>query len=247
MNFSYPDIPDPSLSDSEAPLADETNEATDATQQIDNNEEKPKITPLSIIANIISWISVPILMPVLGTYIIFHLSYLLIVGTRAIGLFTELAVGISTVLPVLAGYALKKMGVIKDIALNDPRERLIPYIITGVCYIGTGCLFIGYQAPMWCSMFYIGGGVAALINAIVNLRWKISAHMAGIGGVVALLIVVTLKGHPQQPMAYWIVGMIMAAGLIGTARLYLQRHTLGQVAAGFAVGFLCVLLPCLIF
>ena len=34
----------------------------------------------------------------------------------------------------------------------------------------------------------------------------------------------------------------LAAGVLGTARIILQHHTLGEVMGGFAVGLICTLL-----
>lgn len=41
-------------------------------------------------------------------------------------------------------------------------------------------------------------------------------------------------------MTIWIAASIIMAGLLGSARVWLGRHTLLQVLAGTAVGFLSV-------
>nr|WP_303274263.1 phosphatase PAP2 family protein [uncultured Duncaniella sp.] len=47
-------------------------------------------------------------------------------------------------------------------------------------------------------------------------------------------------------MNVWLSGVIIVAGLVMTARVYLSRHTLWQVLAGCANGFLCVYLMSMI-
>ncbi len=53
-------------------------------------------------------------------------------------------------------------------------------------------------------------------------------------------IQVIKEGPSADGMVWWIVGAIITAGLLGSARIWLGRHTLMQVLAGSAVGFLSV-------
>ncbi len=191
-------------------------------------------------ANIISWVFVPLLMPVYGIMLIFSLSFLAYAPFHTKLVFTLIVFGANFIVPMLLVLLLKKMKLIDDIGLNGRRERLIPYIITIVCLGSTGLFLYFKMAPLWVAMFYAGGALAALINLIVNFRWKISAHAAGIAGVVAMLIQVIKEGPSSEGMEWWIVGAIVTAGLLGSARVWLGRHTLMQVLAGSAVGFLSV-------
>ena len=191
-------------------------------------------------ANIISWVFVPLMMPVYGILLIFSLSFLSYAPFSTKLVFTLIVFGANFLVPMLLVLLLKKLGIIDDIGLNGRKERLIPYIITIVCLAGTGLFLYLKSAPLWVAMFYEGGALAGLINLIVNFRWKISAHAAGIAGLVAMLIQVIKEGPSAPDMAWWIVGAIVIAGLLGSARIWLGRHTLMQVLAGSAVGFLCV-------
>ena len=191
-------------------------------------------------SNLISWIFVPLLMPVYGIILIFSLSFLSYAPFHTKLVFTFIVFGANFLVPMILVLLLKKMKVIDDIGLNGRRERLIPYIITIVCLSATGLFLYFKMAPLWVAMFYAGGALAALINLIINFRWKISAHAAGIAGVVAMLIQVIKEGPSSDGMVWWIVGAIVTAGLLGSARIWLGRHTLMQVLAGSAVGFLSV-------
>ncbi|MDE5840921.1 MAG: phosphatase PAP2 family protein [Muribaculaceae bacterium] len=191
-------------------------------------------------ANVISWIFVPLLMPVYGIMLIFSLSFLSLAPFHSKLIFTLIVFGANFVVPLLLVLLLKKMGMIEDVGLNGRKERLIPYVITIVCLVGTAVFLYMKMAPLWVAMFYAGGAVAGLINLIVNFRWKISAHAAGIAGLVAMLIQITKEGPASAGMTWWIVVSIIIAGLLGSARIWLGRHTLMQVLAGSAVGFLSV-------
>ncbi|MDE5793787.1 MAG: phosphatase PAP2 family protein [Muribaculaceae bacterium] len=191
-------------------------------------------------SNIISWVFVPLMMPVYGIILIFSLSFLSFAPFRTKLVFTLIVFGANFLIPMLLVLLLKKLKIIEDLGLNGRKERLIPYIITIVCLGGTGFFLYMKMAPLWVAMFYIGGAVAALINLTVNFWWKISAHAAGISGIVAMLIQVIKEGPSSDGMEWWIVGAIITAGLLGSARIWLGRHTLLQVLAGSVVGFLSV-------
>ena len=82
--------------------------------------------------------------------------------------------------------------------------------------------------------------VVQIICIIVNLRWKLSEHMAGIGGIIGGLISFSeLFGY--NPV-WWLCLFILVAGVLGSARIILRHHSLGEVLSGFAVGLICALL-----
>lgn len=75
---------------------------------------------------------------------------------------------------------------------------------------------------------------------VVNFFWKISAHMAGIGGLIGLLCKINNYGDGVFDLMPIICVMIITAGILGTSRIAMERHTLWQVIAGVLNGFLCV-------
>lgn len=231
---------DASVTDSKAVDENLAGQDSDSDIPVQPEDHTPLERFITLCANVISWVFVPLLMPVYGIILIFSLSFLSYAPFHTKLVFTLIVFGANFIIPMLLVLLLKKLKVIEDIGLNGRRERLIPYIITIICLSGTGLFLYLKMAPLWVAMFYAGGALAALINLLVNFRWKISAHAAGIAGVVAMLIQVIKEGPSSQGMEWWIVGAIITAGLLGSARIWLGRHTLMQVIAGSAVGFLCV-------
>lgn len=215
-----------------------------------NSSENPDVisfedkTPaerfISRIANVISWVFVPLLMPTYGILLIFNLSFLSLASTSSKWFFTLVVLGATCLLPMLMVVLLKKLGLVQDIGLNGRKERMIPYIITIICMLGTGWFLYMKGAPMWVATFFAGGALAGLINLVVNNWWKISAHAAGIAGIVAMLIQITREGFPSSGTTTWITATIILAGSLCSARVWLGRHTLLQVLAGTAVGFISV-------
>jgi hypothetical protein len=89
-------------------------------------------------------------------------------------------------------------------------------------------------------MFMVGAAITILVMALINLKWKISAHMAGIGGIIALIYQIHVQGLSAFELLWMLCFAIIVAGFLGSARLALRRHDTWQVLAGAVVGFLCV-------
>ncbi len=195
---------------------------------------------VTIFSNIISWLFVPLLMPVYGLILAFGLSILDLAPFGMRVKFTLIATGINVVIPMILIVLLKKMGFVEDLGLNGRKERLIPYIITIISFGITAWFMAIKGAPIWLWLFFAGGALAGLINLLINFRWKISAHAAGIAGIVALLIRIAKDGSPEPELFTWLIISILLSGLLGSARVWLGRHTVWQVLAGYVVGFCCV-------
>ena len=75
-----------------------------------------------------------------------------------------------------------------------------------------------------------------LLTLIVTPFWKISLHMTAAGGLLAMLFILNFSGFGQFP--YTLLMFILLIGALGSARLWLGSHNLGQVMAGFGGGFL---------
>lgn len=75
-----------------------------------------------------------------------------------------------------------------------------------------------------------------LLTAIINMKFKISAHAVGIGGLIGSLMMVSyvLKYNAVPEIAI----LFLLAGVIATCRLYLEAHKPSQIYWGFALGFI---------
>lgn len=192
------------------------------------------------ISNILSWLLVPLIMPVAGILFIFRLSILDVVPAGLQTAVTFVIAGINFFAPMLLIFLLKVLGIVQDVGLNGQKERAVPYIITALCYGASAWFVASRGAPVWVSMFFCGGVVASLINLGINFKWKISAHAAAIAGIVALLIRLQRDVAVEPKLFLWLILTVGAAGLLGSARIWLGRHTVWQVIAGYAVGFCSV-------
>ena len=144
--------------------------------------------------------------------------------------------------PVLVILILYRTGFVTDPGLNLRKERTLPYCVTMVCYLVCAGYLVSLGAPLWLPGIIVGGCLAILITLIVNFRWKISGHMAGMGGLVAVTFFLTINRLAMVPMMWIVIAALLLAGLVGTARLALNRHTPMQVLCGAINGFASVYL-----
>jgi len=211
----------------------------------DRNASSRKSIP-DLFSTILSWILVPMLMPVYGIMLIFHLSILSLTPAPTKTILTLIVFGADVVLPMILVLLLKLFGIVRDIGLNERKERFIPYLITLACMALTAFFIYHKGAPLWVAMFFAGGALAALVNFTVNYWWKISAHAAGIAGIVAILIRIYISGLPTGNVLPWLIAATLLSGLLGSCRIWLGRHSVWQILAGYLVGFVCVFIPTMI-
>ena len=210
------------------------------------NEVKSKRLIVGI-AQFFSTVLSPLLMPTYGVFLVLWGSFL---SSRDTGDRVTILIvffGITCILPMFFISALQHMGVVKDKRLDHRKERHYPYIFTLLCYV-TACFYLGHvHAPMWFIMFAAGGTLACLVALIINLWWKISAHMTGIGGIVALVYLMHVQMLEAFDLLWVFVAVILLAGCLGSARIILKRHDILQVTAGAALGYCCVTLTMCLF
>ncbi len=142
----------------------------------------------------------------------------------------------SFILPVINIYILYRLNRITSLRLEDQKERTFPYVLTACFYFGLFYLFLDLSIWPSIKVLIFGGGLSILLTALINLRYKISAHMVGVGGLLGSLIVVSyvLKYNAVPQIAF----LVLLAGVIATCRLYLKAHQPKQIYSGFFLGFI---------
>jgi len=83
-------------------------------------------------------------------------------------------------------------------------------------------------------LLLLGATFALVLTMLINLKWKISAHMVGIGGVIGAIIGLSMRLFVDYRLIIMI--LIIVAGLIGSSRMLLNAHSPAQIYFGFGVG-----------
>lgn len=200
-----------------------------------------KSTPLTRCAQVVSDIFSPIMIPAYMMAVALWMTPLILIPERARISAMVIIVLITAIIPTATIFTLIKLGKASDVSLSNPKERTTPYLITISCYIIAAFYLQYIHAPFWLPVFYYGAALASVIDTIITFYWKISAHTSAVGGLTAAVIWLTFARLLIFGPIFWITAAILIAGLVGSARLILNRHTTAQVFAGFVVGFLSVI------
>ncbi|WP_346699918.1 hypothetical protein [Barnesiella sp. An22] len=192
------------------------------------------------LATLLSTVFHPLLMPTYGIAIALYTSYMRIFGDRLLGIVIVGVLLTTCILPSLGIYILYKLGHISDFRLHERTERTIPYLINFACYVACYLYLYRFGIPGWIIAFIAGAIVALIISLFINRYWKISAHMVAAGSMVTLVFLMSFYSLMLTPYILPLqIASVLLAGAIGSSRILLKRHTLGQVGAGFALGILC--------
>jgi len=194
---------------------------------------------MKIAAKIISYLFHPLSMPVIGLTIIFSTdSYINYAVPQELKQAVLILVGASTFLiPLLISLLLLNRKLINSLEMETQQERTIPYSITIIFYVFA--LYMLKQAPIPPIVFnfLIGATLSIIIAFVINMKWKVSAHMIGIGGIVGALLCVSVL--LEIYITPFFILFLLIAGLVGSARLVLKAHTPSQVYVGFVIGVIC--------
>lgn len=191
---------------------------------------------------IITYIFQPLLIPTYGIILLMQLSLFQLFPTSYRLFAIAGTVLFTCILPSLPILFMMKNRQISDIFISKREERTMPYLFSLLAYI-FWVLFLWrtLQFPMEFVLLAIGSIVSVVLMVFINLKWKISAHTAGMGGLIGGIFGVAFVAAINP---VWIItAAIIIAGLVAISRILLKAHTLSQVIGGFFLGFACVFIP----
>ncbi len=185
---------------------------------------------------VISIVIHPLLMPAMGFLILFnsgtYLSYLPFEAKKMVFLIVALC---TIIIPVSFIPFFLYQKIILNIQMNHLRDRIIPLVITFLLYLFCYYLLKRIPIPDIYHAFIFGSTIVVFLALLITFKWKISAHMIGLGGIVGLIGFVSF--YLRVNLQFYLILAILAAGLTGFARLWLNAHNPAQVYAGFFLGF----------
>jgi hypothetical protein len=193
----------------------------------------------NLIPKIISIVFHPLLMPTYGLIIIFNSGTHFSLFPSEVKKLIFMLVTISTVIiPVSIIPFLINLKVVSDFSLQKGRERFFPLLVTSLAF------FFAYQVLVRIELSMVGfietmllaSCILVFICFLVSLKWKISAHLIGIGGLLGAMFFFAILFVAN--ISLLIILLCLISGAVAYARLQMQAHTPAQVYAGFLTGFL---------
>ena len=205
-------------------------------------EEQHIVADRSLIrtARVISAIFTPFSIPFLAFLILFLFSYLRILPIQYKLIVLGVVYCFTILMPTLTIFLFRKINGFSPEDLGERKRRFMPFLLTITSYVFCLVMMHRLNIPWYMTGIILAALIMMVICIVVNLKWKLSEHMAGVGAIVGGLVSFSaLFGY--NPV-WWLCLFILIAGVLGTARIILQHHTLGEVLVGFAVGLICSLL-----
>ncbi len=181
----------------------------------------------------------PVLMPTYALFFIFQNNPFF---SFSIPFYAKLAIFLIVILntlifPVMVSYILVKKGVIRSFEMEKREERLIPYVSNLLLLIIAAYLLQALRLPQVFFQLILGAIASLAITIIINLKWKISIHMVGIGAMAGTFF--GLSTFLMVDLRFPIIICLLVAGLLGTARMSLGAHKPLQIYLGFIIGCFC--------
>lgn len=204
------------------------------------DKEKEHITAdktMLRVARIISMVFTPFSIPFLSFLVLFLFSYLRIMPLQYKMIVLGVVYCFTILMPTITIFLFRKINGFASQELSERKKRYIPILLTIISYVFCLLMMRRMNIPWYMTGIILASLVVSVICIIVNIKWKLSEHMAGMGGIIAGLISFSaLFGY--NPVA-WLCIFILIAGILGSARIVLGHHSLGEVLFGFIIGFLC--------
>jgi membrane-associated phospholipid phosphatase len=140
------------------------------------------------------------------------------------------------ILPMGVFYYFYKAKLIDSLHMHTARERSLPFLTIVVFQMSTFYVFSQAPMPSLFPNLVLGAAISVATAFIINLKWKVSIHMLGMGGIVGTLIGLMLRY--QVDAVSLVMALVILSGFVGYARLRLNAHTPLQVYVGFVLGTL---------
>ncbi len=187
------------------------------------------------IAKIISVIFHPLLMPTIGLLMIFKSgTYISFISPEGKLVIFYIVFAGTFIMPLCFIPFFYYLNIINNVEMDNPNQRIIPLAVTSLLYLSTFYILHKYPIP-FINKYIFAALTCVVLNTLISPFWKISSHLIGVGGLTGLIICLILRlGSDSLGFLFF---SILISGIIGFARLQLNKHTPAQVYLGFILGF----------
>jgi hypothetical protein len=209
---------------------------------VHREENSYKHSPITIFfAKFISYVFHPLFIPIyVGWYLVYaHHSYFAGFGELA-KKWVMLRIALNMVFfPAITVFLLKGVGFIESIFLKKQKDRIIPYMASGIFFFWMYLVFHNQQEiPKIITAFIFGVFLSSSLALLANIYFKISMHAIGCGGMLGLMIVV-LYHSATSPFTLPLIIAIFVTGIVCTSRLIVSDHSQKDIYLGLLAGFIC--------
>ncbi len=197
-------------------------------------------------ARVITILFHPLLMPTIGLLLILNSGTYLSLLDPAAKKAVLFVMALGTLLfPLMMIPVLYYRNLITSLQDAQKEERFLPYMIILILYFITYIYFVRLPLSHLIHAYVLSVAILLFVMMFITLKFRICAHTAALGGIVGLVFTLVLKY--ETPLLGFMLMGILAAGLVGTARLLLGVQRPAEVYTGFLLGFAVVFMTLLIY
>ena len=169
-----------------------------------------------IAARVMSAIFTPFYLPIVGLVALFVFSYLGLLPWAYKLLVLGMVYLFTILVPTLLIHLYHRYQGWTPLQIGVKERRMVPYAVSIFCYFACYYLMTRLRIPSFMARILM----AALL----------------IGGVTGALMAFSML-FAFNPV-WWLCFTLLVSGMVGSSRIILHQHTLGQVLAGYGIGLL---------
>ncbi len=186
-------------------------------------------------AEILSVVFHPLFIPLYGLLIIYSsptlLSFIPLPVKRMI---LVLVVANNVLLPIALAIVLYARGAIASIHARGRNERVLLLTFALLMYSLTSFVLLRIQVPNLFKAYLVSIAVVTLVTLLITVRYRISMHAIGFGGLIVLVMFMIALYHIS--MVWQLFAVVLAGGAVMSSRIYLEDHSPAEVWSGLFTG-----------
>jgi hypothetical protein len=181
----------------------------------------------------------PLFVPVYVVYILLYIHPSAFTGFSDENRFRTLVIVILNLVffPLISVLLLRAVGFVESIYLKTQKDRIIPYIASGIFFFWTYTVFKQQSVyPLLLVSFVFAVFLASSAALIANIYLKVSMHAIGMGGWLGFFLVLMFTN--SMLMSFPIAVVLLLTGLVCTSRLMNKSHIPFEIYLGLLIGIL---------
>ncbi len=189
---------------------------------------------LIVISRVLSALFRPMYFPIVGFVVLFTLTHMQMLPWNYKLWVLGSAFLFTIILPIIGIYLYRRVSGLASYQLRHRHHRLWPYLVCQLCYVSYLKVMHDLRLPHFMNGIIVASLLIQGVCLLITMRWKISMHAAGAGGIIGALVAYGFIFFFNP--VWWVCGAIILDGMVMTSRFFLRQHSLWLVLAGTLVG-----------
>ena len=190
---------------------------------------------LKRVAKMLSVVFHPLFIPLYGLLIIYSSPTLLsFIPLQVKRMILVLVVANNVLLPTALAIVLYARGAITSLHARRRSERILLLTFALLMYCLTAFVLLRIQVPTLFKAYLVSIAVVTLVTLLITVKYRISMHSIGFGGLLVLLIFMISLYHIS--MVWQLFAVVLAGGAVMSSRIYLEDHSPDEVWSGLFAG-----------